>query len=299
MACSCGNNCLGCKKKGGRIKKYNRGGYLQGPSHEQGGIPARLQNGGQVELEGGEYIINAQTVNAVGTEFLDELNSTATTYHQGGFQPGQLGNGSNYRKGGLIRGSKMKKGGRVNRRRYQMGGSMNQCAPGQVYRNGRCVSSGTRSGRTSMRSGYRRGGPVKRLQKGGVIRSNLTAKPGQYVNARTRQPYSGPMHMHNNRPMVGATHTSARHDYLIEVNRNNGNNGSMVRYNHGGRVPITNGNRRTNRKRKYANGGIVTTYVYSQTGKPYNGSVVMHAGQPYSTTSTGTYGGNSKLLKRR
>tara|TARA_Y100001963_G_scaffold104631_1_gene144277 strand:+ start:1039 stop:2124 length:1086 start_codon:yes stop_codon:yes gene_type:complete len=90
-------------KTGGQLKrKKQAGGYLQGPSHEQGGIPANIQNGDQVELEGGEYIINAQTVNAVGTEFLDELNSTATTYHQGGYQPGQLPNPSNYQQGGMI-----------------------------------------------------------------------------------------------------------------------------------------------------------------------------------------------------
>ena len=92
-------------------RKKQAGGYLRGPSHEKGGIPANLQNGGQVELEGGEYIINAQTVDAVGTQYLDQLNSTATTYHQGGFQPGQLGNNSNYKRGGKIRRKKMARGG--------------------------------------------------------------------------------------------------------------------------------------------------------------------------------------------
>ena len=119
MACSCGNTCSNCRKSGGRAKrkggsvrtKKQAGGYLRGPKHERGGIPANLQNGGQVELEGGEYIINAQTVSAVGTEYLDKLNSTATTYHQGGFQQGQLGYGSNYRKGGRIKSRKMQSGG--------------------------------------------------------------------------------------------------------------------------------------------------------------------------------------------
>ena len=100
--------------KGGRRKprRKNAGGYLTGPSHEQGGIPANFQNGGEaIELEGGEYIINAQTVDNVGTEFLDELNSTATTYHQGGFQQGQLPNPSNYKKGGKVR--KRQRGGRT------------------------------------------------------------------------------------------------------------------------------------------------------------------------------------------
>ena len=109
-------------RKGGRTrKKKNAGGYLRGPSHEQGGILAST-NGEMVELEGGEYIINAQTVNALGTEFLDELNSTQTSYHQGGFQQGQLPSPSNYRQGGKIRRTKMKRGGRPAAKRMRKGG---------------------------------------------------------------------------------------------------------------------------------------------------------------------------------
>ena len=101
MACGCGT-CTNCKGKGGKTpKRKNAGGYLVGPSHEQGGIPATFQHGGEaIELEGGEYIINAQTVDALGVDFLDQINSTATSYHQGGFQRGQLPNPSNYKKGG-------------------------------------------------------------------------------------------------------------------------------------------------------------------------------------------------------
>ena len=70
-----GGGCGSCKRRGGRTRKrYNAGGYLRGPSHEQGGILAST-NGEMVELEGGEYIINAQTVNALGTQFLDQLNT--------------------------------------------------------------------------------------------------------------------------------------------------------------------------------------------------------------------------------
>ena len=112
MACSCDGNCSSCRRKGGTTRrKKNAGGYLTGPSHEQGGIPATLQHGGEIELEGGEYIINAQTVNAVGTEFLDELNSTATSYHQGGYNPGELPNPSNYRRGGRVKRIKKQYGG--------------------------------------------------------------------------------------------------------------------------------------------------------------------------------------------
>ena len=89
-------------KNRGRSRKINKGGLLRGPKHERGGIPARLQGGGNVELEGGEYIVNAQTVDAVGTQFLDKLNSTATTYHQGGFQENQLPGPSKYKRGGKV-----------------------------------------------------------------------------------------------------------------------------------------------------------------------------------------------------
>ena len=66
-------------------------------------------------------------------------------------------------------------------------------------------------------SNYQRGGRVRR-QYGGNVRSNLNARPGQYVNQRTGQPYSGPMHTHDGKPMIGATHSSTPHDYLRRVN---------------------------------------------------------------------------------
>ena len=80
----------------------NLGGYLVGPSHEQGGIPAIVGGTDPVELEGGEYIINAQTVEAVGQPFLDKLNSTQTEYHSGGYGYGQLPSPSIYEMGGRI-----------------------------------------------------------------------------------------------------------------------------------------------------------------------------------------------------
>ena len=97
------------------IRRKNSGGYLSGPSHERGGIPANVGGNEMIELEGGEYIINAQTVGAVGTQFLDQLNSTQTSYHTGGFGSGQLP-GSNYRKGGRIK--KMRNRGPKNRKMF-------------------------------------------------------------------------------------------------------------------------------------------------------------------------------------
>jgi hypothetical protein len=35
-----------------------------------------------------------------------------------------------------------------------------------------------------------------------------------WINERTKRPYSGPVHYHNGRAMVGARHTSQPHDYL-------------------------------------------------------------------------------------
>ncbi len=91
------------KRYGPVMKKYSSGGYLVGPSHENGGIRAIVDGTEPIELEGGEYIINAQTVNALGVPFLDKLNSTQTTYHTGGFGPNQLPNPSSYKRGGNIR----------------------------------------------------------------------------------------------------------------------------------------------------------------------------------------------------
>ena len=86
------------------------GGYLEGPSHEEGGIPAYTPGSPPIELEGGEYIINAATTATLGTDFLDKLNRTQSPHHsQPGFGAGVLP-GSNYKGGGHVR--KMEYGGR-------------------------------------------------------------------------------------------------------------------------------------------------------------------------------------------
>ena len=97
------------------------GGLLVGPSHEQGGIGAVISGGEQVELEGGEYIINAQTVDALGVPFLDKINSTQTSYHTGGYGAGELPGPSMYRRGGTIRRNNMRR-----RRKFHRGGRMHR-----------------------------------------------------------------------------------------------------------------------------------------------------------------------------
>jgi hypothetical protein len=81
-------------------------GYLNGPSHEAGGIPAIVDGIEPIELEGGEIVINAATVKKLGADFFLKLNATASPYHNAseGFSPGTLrvGNKSIYRDGGYI-----------------------------------------------------------------------------------------------------------------------------------------------------------------------------------------------------
>ena len=117
-------------------KHKQQGGYLDGPLHEDGGIPAIISGGEQVELEGGEYIINAQTVDALGTQFLDKLNSTQTSYHTGGFGPNELPGPSQYANGGKIRRNNMR------RRKFATGGRPHiNCPPPSYWSpaQGECV----------------------------------------------------------------------------------------------------------------------------------------------------------------
>ena len=104
----------------GRRKKQS-GGYLRGPSHEKGGIPAYVPGQPPIELEGKEFIINAKTTEALGVDFLEKLNRTASPYHSApGFAKGTLP-GSKYKRGGSVnrrnnmRRRKMHTGGRLHR----------------------------------------------------------------------------------------------------------------------------------------------------------------------------------------
>ena len=54
-----------CKPK--KSKKYQYGGNISGPSHEQGG-----QN---IEVEGGEYVINKKAVNSQTEAVLEYINT--------------------------------------------------------------------------------------------------------------------------------------------------------------------------------------------------------------------------------
>ena len=147
---------------GRKRRKRSTGGFLVGPSHEQGGIPAYVPGQPPIELEGSEFIINAKTVNAVGVDFLEKLNRTQSPYHsQPGFSRGQLP-GSKFRNGGSIRRNNMRR-----RRKFGHGGMMrngNGCPPGMhMMPDGSCMEGAYHG---ALPGQYRRGGRVRR-QMGG------------------------------------------------------------------------------------------------------------------------------------
>ena len=55
-----------CKPKMKKRKKYNIGGNIKGPSHDNGGVV--------IEAEGGEYIINNKSVNPQTEAVLEYIN---------------------------------------------------------------------------------------------------------------------------------------------------------------------------------------------------------------------------------
>jgi hypothetical protein len=102
-------------RKGRRVPKKQVGGYLRGPSHEAGGIPAYVPGDPPIELEGREFIVNARTTEVLGVDFLEKLNRTQSPHHtQPGFSRGELP-GSKFKNGGPI--------GRNNMRRKRRGGT--------------------------------------------------------------------------------------------------------------------------------------------------------------------------------
>ena len=91
------------KPKSKNKKKMSQGGKLVGPSHANGGIQGVVDGTEPIEVEGGEFIINKESAAALGDDFLHKLNATGTNMNgPGGFQPGQLGNGSSYQYGGSV-----------------------------------------------------------------------------------------------------------------------------------------------------------------------------------------------------
>ena len=193
-------------RRGGRTKpkvqKKSVGGYLEGPSHEAGGIPAIVGGTTPIELEGTEYIINGKATTALGTQFLDKLNATANEYHPNiqGFQPGELPTPSQYEMGGKLNyqnkngKSQMRRGGiptgtkklPSQLKEFQDGGS--KCPPGMILRDGACYQMTGNPNYTEFGYYNRKGGTIMnknksipKRQTGGMVTDNKKRTPGQRV----------------------------------------------------------------------------------------------------------------------
>ena len=78
------SNILKSRNAGGRLisiqgrhssrRQFSPGGYLVGPSHEEGGIDAIIDEEEPIEVEGGEFIIRKSMVDHYGLDFLHRLN---------------------------------------------------------------------------------------------------------------------------------------------------------------------------------------------------------------------------------
>jgi len=143
-----------------------------GPSHDDGGIPAIVDGTEPIEVEGGEFIINKQTVDAVGEEFLHKLNSTETTHHTGGFNEGVLPSPS-----------KFKDGGKVNRRtnmsrKVRHPQKRTQPTPRRRMDRGGIAGRGRTITTRRLAKGGRING-VRKMGHGGTAHNNNCGGPGQ------------------------------------------------------------------------------------------------------------------------
>jgi len=55
------------------VQEMEFGAMVHGPSHDDGGVRVKMKYGGEIEVEGGEYVIPKDVVKAKGTDFFDKL----------------------------------------------------------------------------------------------------------------------------------------------------------------------------------------------------------------------------------
>ncbi len=79
-------------------RQFSPGGYLVGPSHEDGGIDAIIDEEELIEIEGGEFIIQKSMVDYYGLEFLHRLNQGQVDHDV-----------SNMRRGGKVQRKRRKR----------------------------------------------------------------------------------------------------------------------------------------------------------------------------------------------
>jgi hypothetical protein len=202
--------------KGKSARSFSGGGMLVGPSHNDGGIQALVDGTEPIEVEGGEFIINKQTVDAVGEDFLHKLNSTETTHHTGGFGEGQLPQPSQFKDGGKINGRnnmRRTKATPSTKPRMQNGGGVNQ-------------TMGRRAPQRRTRQVPKR--TPRRMARGGVTRGRKMAHGGMHCGPGTGRSCGGRM---ENGGRVNPI-TTHRLNERRNINFNGTNN--MSTYNTGG-----------------------------------------------------------------
>ena len=64
-------------------KKFAEGGMVNGPSHDQGGVPFSVQGQSGYEMEGGEYVINKRAT-AMHRDLLERINKSGMTRPRAG-----------------------------------------------------------------------------------------------------------------------------------------------------------------------------------------------------------------------
>jgi hypothetical protein len=55
------------------MQEMEYGGMVYGPSHDDGGVRVKMKGGGEIEVEGGEYVIPKDVVKRKGTDFFDKM----------------------------------------------------------------------------------------------------------------------------------------------------------------------------------------------------------------------------------
>ncbi len=179
-------------KGGGRITakdysaggKYSNGGMLVGPSHEDGGIQAIVDGTEPIEVEGGEFVINKKTVDAVGENFLHKLNSTSTPYHdpENGFSEGELPSPSMYADGGKV----------SNRRNNMRGRRIPKRKIGGRARRTKPVTRGTlRMGGGGICGGQNQP-PCRGYRKGGGLGRNISRRRSYAAGGNTLGIHASP-----------------------------------------------------------------------------------------------------------
>ena len=71
-------------------KQFADGGVVNGPSHDQGGVPFSVQGNSGYEMEGGEYVINKRAT-SMHKDLLDRINKSGMTRPQVGVRKFAMG----------------------------------------------------------------------------------------------------------------------------------------------------------------------------------------------------------------